>query len=160
MCDLCNPKDPEAFNRRLERRYYHEDMKARVAPLNSLAFQREWKLLGEGSFRKTYLSPSGKYVYKVPTGAGGVRSNEREHAIFRRGQPGVHNLEHEKYARCRLSKSGILVMELVKPSVHCYKGGKADRVDELAPAWANVVDTSQAGVNRDGNWVVFDYGNE
>lgn len=160
MCSLCNPKDPEAVNRRLERKYYHEAILAKTAPLRELAAKREWKLLGEGSFRKTYLSPSGKFVYKVPTGSGGIRSNEREHEIFRKRKRGGHNLAHEQYARCRLSKSGILVMELVKPSTHCLKGHNSERVDEIAPEWVNVVDTGQAGKNRDGNWVIFDYGNE
>jgi hypothetical protein len=165
-CQLARvPKSAEdrviQLNERRASDYHQDEVFARIKPLEKLASARGLKLLGEGAFRKTYLSSSGKFVYKIPTSEDGFRCNEREHQLYRKkNKDNYGRLTHAQIARCRLSKSGILVMELVKPSKTCYKGYKAESVDLEPPPWAGLIDSSQVGLNRDGNWVAFDYGNE
>lgn len=106
--------------------------------------------LGSGSNRAVYVSPSGRYVYKVPINAWGVDANIREHQLFRHKTLNHPTITPDRAARCRLAPSGVLVMELVRTD-HRFKS---------PPSWAMNVDGGQVGLNREDKWVAYDYGYE
>jgi hypothetical protein len=123
---------------------------------------RKLRFIGMGGRRATYLSPSGKFVYKVPINLMGVRDNKREHELYRTKEEATY-WPHERLARCRLAPSGVLVMEVVSPTTRnnqgCnYVNKTEDRPDDwISKRW---VDGQQYGKNRAGNWVAYDYGCE
>jgi hypothetical protein len=119
---------------------------------NKVSFEIEkTTLLGQGRHRKTYLSPSGKFVVKIPhgewcgdDGLDGQLANIREAEIFKKtkGKDGEF-----RYARCRLMANGWLVMEKIDNN---YRWGEM-------PSWVLSIDCAQVGKNRKGDWVAYDY---
>lgn len=158
-CEVCQMFGEPGMDEEYSRNY--REKQDRCNRLIEVAVQRGWKMLGTGMYRNTYISPSGKYVYKVPHNPDGIGCNEREHALFRiKEKKGYAGLERHQYARCRLAPSGILVMELVKPYFMSDKANGSPTTDQPPPDWAEMIDTGQVGLNREGNWVAYDYGNE
>jgi hypothetical protein len=113
---------------------------------------RDFHYLACGSGRAVYVSPSGRFVYKVPLNTFGYDANLREHQIFRHKDLKHPVLTPERAARCRLAPSGVLVMEMVRT-------GWREPPKPL-PAWRWEIDQGQIGLNRAGNWVAYDYGYE
>ena len=160
-CSICRSQLPKDDGSSENYKQLDEHAKA----LRALAEQRGWKKIGSGAYRDTFLSPSGRFVYKVPHAGFAIYSNRREHELFR----GLHNtdggynkLDRRRFARCRLAPSGILVMELVRPPrEHRHVNGHAQRTTKRRPPrWADVLDKAQVGLNREQRWVAYDYGNE
>lgn len=164
MCELCGIRPETESETRARAEAYrkeHEDRQKAEDLMKIANERRDWKLLGAGCFRQTYLSPSGKFVYKVPVDQFGFLSNRREHDLYRDpSRDTASGLGRDKLARCRLSPSGVLVMELVKPSVACHKRYGSPSIEEEPPVWSDAIDSAQVGKARDGEWKVFDYGNE
>ncbi len=95
--------------------------------------------LGEGRHRRTYLSPNGRWVYKIPLSDAGVHDNWHEAGEF---------VRDSDLAYCRnLKDTGILLMEYAKQIP----------LGSL-PYWAKWYDCGQVGTNRHGRAVVYDYG--
>jgi hypothetical protein len=120
-----------------------------------LALERQGKMvfLGYGRHRVTW--GHGRYVYKLPMGGEGMQANQREAESFKLGR--WHKaawLERlgiagtPQMARCRLLKTGVLVMEAVTPGT---------KWDASTPDWARYVDCGQVGTTRKGKLVAYDY---
>ena len=142
-----------------------EEDKQRAKELLKVAYnaqsEKGWKLLGIGVFRHTYLSPSGKFVYKIPFDQYGFSCNRTEHQLYRdRHRAPYSGLGRDKLARCRLAPSGVLVMELVKPHIMNIKRHSSPGTEQEPPEWSHKIDTAQVGLARDGQWKVYDFGNE
>jgi sulfur relay (sulfurtransferase) DsrC/TusE family protein len=94
-----------------------------------------------------YLTPSKKYVVKVPLDEDGYIDNIKEAQ-----QAYIDNWLPKKYkARCKLMRNGWLVMEYVKSIYHLpyhYKD---------IPSWAYGVDACQIGFTLNGRLVAYDY---
>ena len=124
--------------------------------------------LGKGRHRKTFMFEGGKFVYKLPIGQCGIDANRREIAYYK--------AERKKgripFAACRLLRSGVLVMEYVKP--HCNSlaasnaanethSGTANDIefpgdsDDDLPDWIVSVECTQVGYDRTGLLVAYDY---
>jgi hypothetical protein len=163
MCELCGirPETSEELREREAELEKEEEDRQRALDLLRTAAKSGLKRLGRGCFRQTYLSPSGKFVYKVPIDQYGLRCNRREHELFRkRGRGTASGVGRDKLARCRLAPSGVLVMELVTPSIYCFKRQQSPTIEEDPPRWSHGIDTGQVGKARDGQWKAFDYGDE
>lgn len=100
------------------------------------------KLLGIGRNREVFLSPSGKYVVKVPINDLGIYDNAYEAELFAKYGRKDH------LAKCRLIGK-VLVMEYIE--IHRMK------YNEL-PEWVLSVDCLQVGFNRKGQLLAYDYG--
>ena len=111
--------------------------------------------IGQGSGRRVFLSPSGRFVFKVPLQEWGLRANQREHQIYRYPKMGPDYLNRKRCARCRLAPSGVLVMELVRTG-----NAVGARLAEDLPDWALRVESYQVGTNRAGDQVAYDFGGE
>ena len=83
-----------------------------------------------------FRSPNKRYVVKIPRRDRGFRDNSREARMWKRGI----EFPRSQLARCRLHKSGILVMEYVEPN---YK--EAER-----HSWTNWIDCRQVGLKSQG----------
>ena len=125
------------------------DQHERSHELQRILVNRGLTYLGMGTNRVTYLSQSGKYVYKVPLNGWGWQANRREAELWSKHVKGG-SFFHGKLARCKLAPSGILVMELVKTRVH----------EEDLPEWATYIDCAQVGYNHQGQLVAYDYGDQ
>jgi len=104
--------------------------------------RRDWTFLAETDKRRVFLSPSGKYVLKVPLNERGEDENWWEH--YRYNVLGWKDL----YAKCRLVGK-CLVMEFVKVATDLKN----------LPDWTRDIDCAQVGWNRKGKLVAYDYGN-
>lgn len=140
--------------------------------VNSLMKTMQFTLLGEGIHRRTFLSPSKRYVLKFPLCRSGVLSNQREHALWHK----YKNKDHDDivYAPCRIIADTVLMMWAVTHTFGCADGDanaisrgllhSACRrlVDgawsfEAAPDWVKYLDCSQAGILPNGKIVAYDY---
>lgn len=106
------------------------------------------KFLGAGTNRETYLSRSGKYVFKVQSPDvlspyNGLTHNMREAADYNNKDKDNFLI---KMARCRLFRD-ILIMEYVEP-VTKWQG---------LPPWVSYVDCGQVGYNCKGELVAYDW---
>lgn len=113
-----------------------------------------------GSYRTAYLSPSKRFVYKVPLRYTGLICNYFEHDQYRNGTVCKDHVgvPRDALARCRISPAGILVMEFVAGAVYGnYE--KVEGTDVDVPDWAWRIEGAQVGINRRGKIVAFDYGN-
>lgn len=114
---------------------------------------KELVYLGQGRNRTVYRR--GNYVIKIPHNIHGIHDNHYESDVYLRFKG---KESYIKYARCRL-KGDILVMEYAR-----YPGEYADETGYLPwacraiPAWVDSVDCRQAGYNRRGEIVAYDYG--
>lgn len=104
--------------------------------------EKSFKFLGEGRNRITFLTPSGKYVVKVPLNEAGVYDNWKESKSCKSD----FNLMREHKARCRML-GFMLVMEFVEEKISR---------DDL-PEWTCWVDCGQVGLTWKGKLVAFDY---
>lgn len=103
-------------------------------------------LVGEGRNRIAYLSPSGKTVLKVPKNEAGRIDNLVEHLRY------TNYRKNGIYAPCRfLPGTDILVMEFVS-QINWY-----DIPDNEWPDWLHNIDCAQAGINKSGRILAFDY---
>lgn len=102
----------------------------------------DFKLIGEGRNRLTYLSPSKKYVIKVPKNPEGIRNNFFEARDCKKDSW----LYRNQKAKCRMW-GYLLVMEYVKPVYNFWE----------LPNWILTVDCQQVGYDRKGNLVAFDF---
>lgn len=135
-------------------------------------------LLGSGCSRAAFKSPSGKFVYKVPINSMGITVNLFESRMYRAqkddkivpmGCERYDNLR-DRIAPCRLHRSGILVMELVKAGYHWISHfadytsrtvlpGLPDETLTFEDIDAlSCIDGAQGGVARDGKFKLYDYG--
>lgn len=87
--------------------------------------------------------PSRDWVLKVPLNEEGYSHNLLEHIRSRKDGW----LLRSQMARCKLLRSGLLVMERVKP-VRGWKG---------LPEWTYGVDCCQVGYRKNGDLVAYDY---
>jgi hypothetical protein len=111
----------------------------------SVQFRKGVKFLGEGNTRIVYLSKSKQFVFKVPKDDYGLSDNYGEAREYRKR---TGPFEHNQLARCMITHSGILVMELVEP----VKDNKV-----FLPLWVDFVDCQQVGYNRAGALVAYDW---
>lgn len=105
-------------------------------------------LLGCGRLRAVFLLPGGRNVLKIPLNESGISANYSEAYRYKyRSKNGLrwNEINTFKLARCRLLGC-LLVMEYVKPGP----------IDER-PKWADFVDCQQVGLNRQNEWVAYDY---
>ena len=106
--------------------------------LQSVKSRKGIKYIGEGNTRIVYLSKCKRFVLKVPRDDYGLNDNTGEHREYRKG---IGPFKREQLARCRLSRSGILIMEYVRP---------VTENKSLLPTWTDFVDCQQVGINRSG----------
>lgn len=102
------------------------------------------KLLGMGRNRMGILSKSGRYVYKFPLNQEGVTDNEFEHRY-------CLEQDNNRLAKCRFSKSGILVMEYLRPI------SDSDYTSKEDDNFIMCVDCGQVGFDRHNNLKAYDY---
>jgi len=110
----------------------------------------------------------GRFVYKLPIGRCGLYANERELKLYKESR----KKGQIPYAACRLLRTGVLIMEYVKP--HCSSlaatnaangtdpGTAADiefggDYDDDLPSWTTYVECNQVGYDRTGMLVAYDY---
>lgn len=122
--------------------------------------------IAQGRHRDTYLDLQNKrWVVKIPRDSEGAEANRQEAEFF--GDAGRRPLTKELadyrrdngpgrfvgavYARCRLMKRDILVMELVKGALDIASN------EDNYPSWAVRMDGGQVGYGRDGTLVCYDY---
>lgn len=106
----------------------------------------QYKYIGSGSKRKTYLSPCGTFVIKIPYITNlGYEENKREFEMYRQNPNSI-------YAKCSLLDDGYLKMEYVKPLFLTKDDDYPDWVDDIAEA--------QVGYNLQGKLVAYDYGSD
>lgn len=136
----------------------------------------DFKCVGMGKDRITFLSPNKRYVLKFPKDSGGVDCNAWEAKLWRQYKRGP-DPDGVYYAPCRLMKNGILMMwavtELSGGTEGCdagrsYLGGKDNYDYELddntpkrsanLPDWVATVDCCQVGYLRNGKLAAYDYG--
>lgn len=131
---------------------------------DTLMKELNFQLIGTGSSRRTYLSPSKKYVLKFPTCVWGIDMNVSEHNIWHKFK---NNSDQDGtfYAPCRLIGGLVLMMWAVTQSYGDSEGDDDARfrgfipmpTDEM-PAWVIELDCCQAGTLSNGKVVAYDYG--
>lgn len=98
-----------------------------------------------GAGRNRIVYRRGSIVIKIPLNEHGVYDNWHERTVFKTyGKRG-----EIPYARCRMWKNNILVMEYIEHTGRRFEG---------CPVWADYVDGGQVGTDRNGNLVAYDYG--
>lgn len=102
--------------------------------------------IGEGSYRKAYLSPNKKWVYKIAKRDCDTGNCNEAQMHQKHKQDPTNNIP---VAACRLLQTecyDVLIMEYVK--VVEYPNN--------LPAWTEMVDCCQVGINRKGCLVAYD----
>lgn len=100
--------------------------------------------LASGHFRYAYLHKG--YVIKVPRNKRGQQDNELESSLYASSDHGQSG--EFRFARCRLTARGWLVMERVDP---------IEDGDYPFPDWAKKIDWKQVGFDRNGRLAAYDY---
>lgn len=104
-----------------------------------------------GRNRITLVMPRG-YVVKLPRNAAGSYDNQHEANASRQAREREGN--ESTLARARVARyDGLFIgfMELVKPiNIHTFEGD--------VPLWAFNLDCGQAGLNKSGKLVAYDFG--
>lgn len=103
--------------------------------------------LGHGRHRMGFKR--GKVVYKIPRNPEGIKANKREADMYKEYGQGQYD-DGAEFARCRLLKNDVLVMEHVV-RLEC---------NEVAPGWVHDWDWHegpQVGRNKKGRVVLYDY---
>jgi len=116
-----------------------------------------YEFLGCGRSRKVFLSPNGQWVVKIPIGPYGMEDNLREYQLWK--------LSHYQRARCRIVSRICLVMEFVDHQLMLDRfnvtGENAHEIYIQSmlklPRWVILLDCFQAGYNRKGQLVAYDY---
>lgn len=124
-----------------------------------------YKYIGLGRHRITFLHPSGRFVIKFPKNYDGVCANMDEHDTYREAFDGKSVV---KYAPCRLLYDSLLMMWVVDPifqefemiykietsTGHNIQMPKSTKI----PLWANYyVDSQQVGFLKDLRIVAYDF---
>ena len=130
----------------------HDEIRPRYASIIE-KFVKDYglQLMGQGRHRRSYLSASGKYVYKFPINVHGENANKEETTIYAADSEG-------NKARCRLiwvQSLPVVIMEVVTPW-WLDKRGQGQNGDRL-PDWIWAYDGGQVGFNRKGKLVAWDY---
>lgn len=116
-----------------------------------------WEYVSSGRNRAVYRR--GNYVVKVPLNEEGIHDNHHERNTFLGFRMNPSFIDHPdciQYARCRLL-GDLLVMQyamFVGPGT----SSKGYLPYSFGPSWMAFVDCGQAGYNRFGKVVAYDYG--
>ncbi len=137
----------------------------RIDYINSIMVQKEFRLLGQGRMRKTYLSPNNRVVLKFPISESGLHSNRYEHNLWHefKSKP---NTWGAYYAPCRIINNTVLMMwfcpEIYGDSFGDIQAINADLLkiaqDRPRPIWVEDLDCCQAGYLYNGKLVAYDFG--
>jgi hypothetical protein len=121
-----------------------------------------------GRTRWTFLAPTATKVYKIPRSNSGIRCNKWEAKYYNKRDKLKEDWQ-KNLARCKLMKNGILVMEHVIPvQLECYGTRDLwdadfdyDGVEAFGlPDWITMIDCEQVGRNKNGDLLMYDYGDE
>jgi hypothetical protein len=107
-----------------------------------------YKFIGEGRDRIVYKKEKSNYVVKVPIGEHGITANQNEADNYKRELKLIKPSKDCLYAKCRLVKSYLLVMEYVEPISYKH---------ERFPDWGDFIDCGQVGITKDDRVVAYDY---
>jgi hypothetical protein len=99
-----------------------------------------------GRHRAAFYLKSRKYILKIPINSFGYDANRLEASFYK--------LNKTKFAKCRLLKDELLVMEYVEDFMD-YKKRTGRRVK--LPKWCYDIDNLQVGFNIKGKLVAYDY---
>lgn len=133
--------------------------------IDALMRSNRFTLLGEGRSRRTYLSPTKRFVLKFPMSEEGLIANEEEHNKYRSSLV-TKPVYGVVYAPCRLYKHSILLMHACTAiggfSDGCREAKKFHcKIDSLKkselPDWCNAIDCHQVGMLSNGKMVAYDY---
>ena len=123
-----------------------------------------WALLGEGSYRSTWAHPDSPGIaYKLPHGsdAHNVAANQEDVGAVQwlaRNHPELCRWLPAVYLWRTSEKVGVATMEQVKP----YENSAREQFNAMQSAiykWNSDIKHANCGINRDGNLVQVDWGN-
>jgi hypothetical protein len=136
--------------------YNMDEWELKTGFISALLNQKGYTLVGSGSTRDAYLSKCGKWVVKVPRDPVFQAENQSEAVTFRMSYHGINPFNDICYAKCRLFTFhgvDLVIMEAVEIIEHpAWHEAPLD-----LPEWVDWLDARQAGYNRRGELVAYDY---
>lgn len=121
---------------------FYKDRDFYLEKINNILINKKFIYINGGRHRETFLTPSKKFVIKIPSIYDGIIANLSERQIF-----SYFHGSNNHYAPCRLINNFILLMKKVETNIN----------KNNLPQWAYNIDAVQVGILPNGKLVAFDY---
>jgi hypothetical protein len=128
----------------------------RLSYIHRYMKELDFRFLGAGRSRLTFMAQNNRFVLKFPINALGLKANQEESDIFRKNRNG--SPDGIIYAPCRLIRHTILMMKAIQHDFGLREGSfRAMEMGVELPAWSSKVDAHQVGMLPNGKIVAYDY---